>query len=176
MWADEKTALPGKASISSSYVSLKDFFHGMLRIPKPSIAMHVSALKQLAETGNPEEIKKGLFCLSALQPVAHDLDSLQKVNLFSVRGQNGNAQLTNSESDWLVPDHNKYREAFSAYPLLFLDYTPREIQTIRSLLISMNMEKKFLTTAVEETTKIEEGHLNPRLTKRMRDIAYALCR
>lgn len=175
IWAEDRIRIPRKVSIATAYASLQDFFVRMLDIRKPNIAMHVQALKEMAN--KPElifEIKDTMKIISSMEPSADHLSDLRSSSIFPVNLPGGGGGMTSSLVDFAIIDRQDYDDMFEG--ITTLDFSPSEIRACRPFLLALGLGRRHMSELVEEKTTVDDGVKSLDLTKVFRSKAYALFR
>ncbi|KAH8586657.1 hypothetical protein B0O99DRAFT_585566 [Bisporella sp. PMI_857] len=178
IWAGDHIRIPGKVAIKSHYSTLEDFFCRVLDVPKPSLEMHVQALKQLARTlptPSASAIKQSIMLISSMDPTENDVKDLRRSRIFSVRTTSGQISFADSAADFAIVDRSEYGIAFAG-KINLLDYSIAEVRACGSLLLALGLKRLHLSILVEETTKVQDGVISTNLTRNFRLKAYALFR
>ena len=176
IWADERVHLPGKASISTQYPSLEEFFLRILQVPKPNVEMHVQALYRLSQAGpTPLQLKQAIKQVSLFHPKPIDVNELRMANIFPVILTGGQINITNRNADFAIIDREEYGEAFRG-KIIMLDFTLEEVRECQEFITACGIDKKRLSIKVEPRTDVNGGSLASRLTEEFQNKAYAIFR
>ncbi|KAH7043982.1 hypothetical protein B0J12DRAFT_760369 [Macrophomina phaseolina] len=170
LWANNKIRIPNRVSVATTYSSLEDFFTKMLDNAHPGAQgpLHSPAAGHRSDKGDYDSD-------SSLNPSVASLADLRDVDIFPVKFPNGGLRLANSSVDFAIADQKEYYRAFQGR-INMLDFSLSEIHATRPFLLSLRLQRRFMSVAVEEKTRVEGGSQDQRLTIELRQKAYALFR
>ncbi|KAF2103412.1 hypothetical protein NA57DRAFT_31443 [Rhizodiscina lignyota] len=176
IWAEDRIQLPRKVSLASAYKGYQSFFTKTLGVTKPNLQMHINALEQKA-ANEPEkqDILQEMLNICAFNPTPDALKRLGNCECFPIKPQLGNLAWVNGSSDFAIIDRREYGELFSG-KLKILDLTLEEVHSIKDFLDAMQLEERYLSSAVKPKTSAEGGSLSRTLTDDLRKKSYAICR
>lgn len=167
----------GKTSISAIYGSCEDFFRNTLGVPKPSLQMHIKALKALAKSiAAVPKIKEAMEQISQMGPLKDSLRSeFANLSMFPVRVTNGTRQLAMSTADFAIVDRPRHENIFEG-KINILDFTMEEVRLTQPFLEACGLRNRFTSACVEENTMAEDHIQSFELTQQLRSNAYAFVR
>ncbi|KAF2499755.1 hypothetical protein BU16DRAFT_504059 [Lophium mytilinum] len=176
IWAEDEIRLPGKLSIATMYKTLKPFFLGVLRITKPSLEMHISALKEKAST-NPDKysIFREILNICAFDIPFKALESLRNCKCLPVKLSSGTTEWSDCSKDFAIVNRRDYSQTFAGR-INVLDFSLEEVHSLKPFLSGLGLEERFLSRAVREETTVQGGSKDERLTADLRKKSYAICR
>lgn len=177
IWAEEHIQLPGKLSLATSYEEQKAFFRKVLGVKEPSLEMHIRALIQKA-SDNPdkEKILQEIRNICALNPTPEALwTKLSDCVCLPVRHPSGEVKWFSCADAFAVVDRCEYGKMFRD-KIMTLDFSLEEVHFLEKFLLGLRLEARFLSKAVTEETRVQDGLLHQELTNDLRKKAYAICR
>ena len=139
--------------------------------------MHVRALVQKASR-NPdtEQILQEMRNICALNPAQGDLwTDLSDCACFPVRHPSGEIRWLSYANDFAVVDRSEYGNMFRN-KIMTLNFSLEEVHSLKRFLLELDMGSKFLSKAVVEETRVQDGVLDEELTNDFRRKSYAICR
>ena len=176
IWAEDQIQLPGKISIATTYKQLRSFFVNTLSVRQPNLRMHIHSLKQKAlENPDKGEIMQEMLNICAFKPKPKSLEELSACKCLPVKLRSGTIDWQDRSGEFAIIDRREYGELFSGR-VNFLDLSLEEVHSLRSLLVGLGLEDRYTSKAVKETTAVQGGLVNERLTNDLRRKAYAICR
>lgn len=140
--------------------------------------MFVEELKRLATSdGDPpvSKIKDLIRDIDDLGPNTDVLEPLKFCNILPVQGADGQVRLKNTNDVFAIVDRVEYENLFKGR-VAILAYTIEDLHKLRGFLTALGIEQRYMSLLVEETSTAKDFAQDNRLTRRMRDQAYALFR
>lgn len=174
----------GHIPIKESYLDLQNFFVGLLNVSTVDYVFMMRQLEKATKKTDKDavEIKKLMMDTSILlsdrpagSKFAASLEWLQTSTFLPCRLPSGDLTWMKVDDDFFIPDDDVYSQAFRSR-LCMLDITYVELNTMHPLLSLFGLESKYLRNNITSQTKL--GHCVPsdRLTKWLRECAFALSR
>ncbi|KAF2810106.1 uncharacterized protein BDZ99DRAFT_442610 [Mytilinidion resinicola] len=176
IWAEEQIQLPGKLSIATTYKTLKPFFLNVLRVTKPSLEMHISALKQKAST-NPDKssIFREMLNICAFEIPFKALEKLRDCKCLPIKLPSGTTEWSDCSEDFAIVNRRDYSQTFAGQ-IKVLNFSLEEVHSLKPFLTGLGLEERYLSRAVREETTVQGGLISERLTAELRKKSYAICR
>jgi hypothetical protein len=139
--------------------------------------MHVHALREKASNlpPNKQDIKQAILNISAFKPSSDSLKGLIDCRCFPVKKPSGRLIWISSRCEFAIIDRREYGESFSK-KIDMLDFSLEEVHSMKSFLVGLGLDEKFISNAVKEETKVEGGSIDHSRTNDMRRKSYAVCR
>lgn len=129
-----------------------------------------------SDNPNKESILKEMQNICALSPKPEDLQAkLSKCACFPVRIPTGEIEWLTCTDPFAIVDRLKYGNLFRN-EIKTLDFTLEEVHSLRTFLIGLKLEPWFMSKAVTEETRVNNGLLHQELTNDFRKKSYAICR
>jgi len=186
IWWD-KFQIKDKVAINTQYGSLRHFFVDFLGVNIPDLGMLVAELKEVATSSRSVQRAKTLIWqINSMDPAAEDLTSIYESAIFPVKIGNEDARLASRETEFAIVDCEKLASVFmkpnSMGVLAVLDFSNiDEIRKLRPFLAGLNVENRYLSKNVKETTSLSgdakgSAEHDAVLTAQLRHRAYALSR
>lgn len=177
IWADDDTQIPGKASIASDFPEREGLFVDYLGVPLPSLKMHVDALVQRSASSSftKEEALRLMQNLCTFQPDKAAVQALIRCPIFPVRMPSSQIQWMDSVGEFCIFDRIQHRRIIGNQ-VNHLDFTIEELHEIEPLLTVFELQSRFSSWVVAESTAVEGSTHERRLTIDLRSKAYAICR
>jgi hypothetical protein len=170
--------LPGKISLGTAYKADQVFFQLVLKIVKPTLEMHIRALIRQTEEDYPDKgkILQEIINICALNPTAEILQKrLSDFKCLPVREKSGALIWLTPNDHFAIVDRRDYGRIFRD-EIRILDFSLEEVHAIKKFLIGLELEERYMSKAVIEETKVQDGQLHERLTADLRKKTYAVCR
>lgn len=177
IWAPVKVQLPGKISLATAYTKQRRFFEDVLKIPKPSVQMHIAALQDRARTHPIKAaILQEMQNICAFSPSTDLLrDKLADCKCFPIQRPSGKIDWMASTEEFAIADRKEYASIFID-KIDILDFSLDEVHAVRSILSALGLERRFMSKVVREETNVKDGTPLASLTAGLRRKAYAICR
>lgn len=144
--------------------------------------MLVNELNRVVSS-NPrvDDVKSLIWQINSFSPSSKNLESIQNLAIFPVRKARRGLDVTVSLRVWnekfSIIDRQPWVEAFQD-KIDFLDFTLEEVRKLKPFLSSFDLENKYLSRAVTETSSFE-GEVqeqSKQRTRQLRSRAHALAR
>ena len=179
VWASSKIKVEGKMSIQDIYDSKKpltDMFINGLKIPKPSLEMHIGSLAKLAKTqGLIADIIAVMEQIAALKRPDGELKTkLQGLNIFPIK-QGRNHIRASLSAEFAVIDKSIFRRYFEDM-IYVLDFSDRDFWRTKDFLTACGLGDRFMSERLVEKTGVINAVLFESRTNDLRSKAYALLR
>jgi hypothetical protein len=171
--------IPGKATLSSDYPDLEDFFVKRLKVEKADFKNLVKELKSLAgNTDYVPEIKEIIHAISSMMPENGSLQDLECLDILPVNSPHSKqSQLWNSGQPFAIIDRLKLGRGFrNAQPQAasLLAFELEDVKLLQPFIQAMNLENRYLSRISKEESKATGKALHEGLTKQFQDRAYHL--
>lgn len=121
------------------------------------------------------QIKDCMVLTSDMGPNEMDLVRLRSTAFLPVVVLGKEPILVKPNFDFSIVDRNEYGEAFDG-KIALIQLSPTEVHNSSKLLLALGLQGQFMSKAVEEVTKVEDGVQNFLLSQELRRKAYALYR
>ncbi|KAF2421213.1 hypothetical protein EJ08DRAFT_738278 [Tothia fuscella] len=176
VWAKDDIQLPGKFSLATVYAGYAPLFTNILEIPKPTLPMHIRALREKVDHApTKQDILQMILNICAFKPSPDDLQELVNCHCFPITVFTGRLEWRTSTQWFAIPDRREFRRAFEG-KINILEFSLEEVHSIRPFLFGLGLENKYLSSLVTEETQVEGGTNDLRLTLDLRKKSYAMCR
>lgn len=140
--------------------------------------MFVEELIRLANSDEPPTISqvKGLIKdISFLGPTKTALAGLRLCKIMPVKDTDGQISLRKSTSMFAIADRLQYQNFFQA-KVPMLDFSIEEVHDLRSFLVALSLEDRYMTQTIKETTTANDSTIDLVLSKEMQEKAFAIFR
>lgn len=177
LWTAD-TQISGKAAIAGQYASLQDFLVKHLRVEEPSIGTYIEELELLIsgrESPSIEKVKTFVKKIGSWKPQQESLEPLKLLKFLPVRGFDGVLTLKCAADNFAIVDRKKCGDTFRG-TIPILDFSVEEVHDLGALIWALRLADRYMSKAVEESSKANEPSLDPVLSEEMRHKAYALFR
>jgi len=177
LWA-EQTRITSKVAIAGQYPDLENFFLHGLKVDEPDVDMLVDELKRLATIdGDPsiDKVRALIRDIDDMGPNHKDLEHLRAYNILPVQGTDGQISLKSTNDVFAIADRVEYEKLFRGR-VAILAYTIEEAYTLKRFLSALGLMVRCMSRLVGETSTANFSFKEPRLTRKVRNQAYALFR
>ncbi|KAE9369740.1 hypothetical protein N431DRAFT_493510 [Stipitochalara longipes BDJ] len=179
LWSKDAT-IPGKFTILNQYRQLKDFFVDILNVKIPDLGMLVDELSQAASSKpTVTDIKSLFWQINNFSPTRNAVEKLNDLPIFPVKSETTKLNVTVLRTRFArfsINDRQPWAKAFGG-KLDFLDFNLEEVRRLQPLLSALNVEDRYLSRAVVETSSFQDkGEWSKKRTRQMRSRAHALAR
>lgn len=184
LWTDSPNT-GKKYGIQCVYPNLEEFFVKHLRVKSPTVATYVEQLASLTLmiSPNSQDVKDSILTINRLltaeTSLSRELKIMKTLKCFPVRlsRDSGNIQYQSCEKCFIILDHVDYGKLFRG-KLPFLDFSLREVHSLKPLWIWLGLEDWYLSRLVTISTDVQQPSLEPdhRLTENFRRRAKYLYR
>jgi hypothetical protein len=158
LWA-ETPDIDGIYGIGDVYSDLAGLFVERLFIKVPTIATYIEVLRLLVGEPFPRNIpsiKGAINCISNLDPTAEDLDELIRLSCLPVHVPGSNrVKLMRPSEIFFIADRREYEQVFRG-KVPVLDYSLEEIHALQPFLEALGLADRYMSVAVQETTRVQQ--------------------
>jgi hypothetical protein len=181
VWSDT-THIHGKIAVNAQYSDLKDLFIEKLQVPQLDLMMVFDQLLEARSLNLPvSEVKELLKTLNSFLRAEENPprpNRLLNARVFPVREpSSGNVILCTSNTQFALIDREGPPSRFIEM-VRVLDFTLQEIRQLEPLLTWTDLESRYLSRRMKETSRLGNGVRAP-ISQPHRDLrrkAYALLR
>lgn len=172
LWSSS-TAIHGKVTLDSDYGELEDFFVSKLGVKSLTLEMVYHQLAKRPQTSSLEETVAAMRALSDFlqeERTLLDPSALRKAKIFPVKDADNTRKLCSADDDFAIADRVHLQERFQGRVVL-LDLEMKDIQRLRPFFSWIELEQKFLSNSVRESTSVTLNSGTP-----VKNAGHDLCR
>ncbi|CRG88031.1 Cadherin-89D [Talaromyces islandicus] len=143
--------------ISTLYGELQSFLVERLCVQMPTVATYVEQLLLVAAEVPPRmsEIKKAISAINDLNPTRASLEMMKQIKYLPVRTVQGTIELKRPSEEFFIGDRREYTSVFQG-KVDILDFSLEEVHDIHPFLEALELGDRYMSVAVQETTRVQE--------------------
>ena len=172
------TEIFDRFAISAIYDDLPDVFVKHLGILRPDVGMYIDELLRLIDCNDEPSIPRVKALIKEINTWKPDKDSLAALTssqLVPVKGIDGMVKLVDITEVFAIVDRRHYEDLFMT-KIAFLDFDREAVHNLAPFICALGLEDRYTSRAIRESSKARDSVIDDKLTRNMREKAFALFR